>query len=762
MGEDLPITQGSAVTSTSDGHLRFGTFEVDLRAGELHKSGLKIKLHGQPFEVLAMLLERPGEVVTREELQLKLWASDTFVDFEHGLNKAINKLREAVGDDADNPRYIETLPRRGYRFIASVNSHPRPEPEPVIGSRVKWLVMALLVGIVTLALAGYALFHRAPKLTDKDTITLSDFDNKTADPVFDGTLRQGLAVQLQQSPFLSLVSDQRIRETLRRMEQPDDTKLTPEVSREVCQRMGSKAFIEGSIAQMGTQYSLILRVVNCASGEVLTSTETRANDKSHVLDALSKAASELRRKLGESLKTVQKFDMPLDQATTSSLEALQAYSFGWRAPNMSAAVSSFQRAIRLDPNFAMAYAALGMTYIYHGEGNLGAENMRRAYELRERVSEREKLYIESHYYDTVLGDLNKASALYELSARLDPGDLEPRMYVADIYTVLGQYEKAVEQWRDLVRLKPAGVTYFNLVESLLYLNRIEEAQTMIKEAQSRNCDSGGLRSDVYGIAFLRNDAAGMAEQVKWAAGKPEEEWMLAREANVAAYSGRLRKAREFSRQAAALAQRHGLQGFAASHESEAALREALFGNAAEARHRAAKALDGAAEHYGTYQAARALGLAGDAARTQAVADDLAKRFPENTLVRFNYVPTLHAQVALDRNEASKAIELLEVVEPYELGNGALFPAYVRGQAYLALRQGTQAAAEFQKILDHRGLVNNLPIGALARLQIGRAYAMQGDTAKAKTAYQDFLTLWKNADPDIPILIAAKAEYGRLQ
>lgn len=759
MGGDSPLRTNRSVIQANKGRVRFGTFEVDFCARELRKSGLKIKLHGQPLEVLALLLERPGEVVTREQLQQKLWASDTFVDFEHGLNKAINKLRDALGDVAENPRFIETLPRLGYRFVAPVSSYAASLQEPVKGSRVKWVLVASSAGVAMLALAIYY-FSLPPIITDKDTIVLADFANTTGDAVFDGTLRQGLSVQLEQSPYLSIVSDGRIRETLGLMTKQPDVRLTPEISREVCQRTGSKAVIEGSIAQIGMQYSLILKAVNCANEEVLASTEARASDKSRVLDALSKAATQLRRKLGESLSTVQKFDKPLDKATTSSLEALQAYSLGRRAFTgvyAFSAVPLFQQAIRLDPNFAMAYAMLGHTYLSLGQSDLVAENARRAYELRGRVSEREKLVIEYTYHDLVTGDLEKARAVCELWAQLYPADISPHAILGDLDMRLGRYDEAVAQWREVLRRHESGSNYSRLAEAYLNLNRIEEAKAAVREAQAKNLDFYELHYQLFTFAFLQNDAAGMAEQVQWAAGKPEQEWMLPRQANVAAYSGRLREAREFSRMAVAVAKGQGKPGSAAAHQTDAAIREGLFGNAAEARRWASAAVS-----FIPYQAALALALAGDASRAQALADDLEKQSSEDTLVRFNYLPTLRAQIALDRQDPSKAIELFETVAPYELGYGALLPAYLRGQAYLALHQPGQAAIEFQKILDHRGLVNNMPIGALARLQIGRAFAMQGDTTKAKAAYQDFLTLWKDADPDIPVFIAAKAEYAKLQ
>jgi tetratricopeptide (TPR) repeat protein len=626
-------------------------------------------------------------------------------------------------------------------------------------------VPAALV-VAALAATSYFYFHRTPKLTDKDTIVLADFANTTGDPVFDGTLRQGLSVQLEQSPFLSIIADQQMQQTLQMMGQKSDAKLTTAIAREICQRMGSAAALEGSIAQIGTQYLLTLKAVNCVSGESLASTEATASDKNHVLDALGKTASEIRNKLGESLSAVQKFNAPIEQATTPSLEALHAYSLGWAMKGIddAATVTFFQRAIRLDPNFAMAYASLGNSYRVLGKTNLATENTRKAYELLGKMSEREQYFIESHYYEIVIGDLEKARQVYELWGQTYPRDFIPSRSMGIIYAQLGQYDKALVEDLKALRLKPDAREYANVAGCYLGLSRLQEARATADEAQAKKLDSADLRFLLYQLAFLQNDAAGMAEQVTWSAGQPGvEDVLLANEADTAAYSGRLAEAQGFSRRAVASADQTGDKEAAATYSAASGQREALFGNAAEARRQVVSALGLSTGQAVEYPGALVLALAGDAVRARALADDLAKRFPEDTLVRFAYLPTLHAQILLNRNDSLKAIEILQVAMPYEQGTASsLYPAYLRGEAYLAADQGREATAEFQKILDHRGVIVNEPIGALAHLQIGRAYAMQGDTAKAKAAYQDFLTLWKDADSDIPILIAAKTEYAKLQ
>jgi serine/threonine protein kinase/tetratricopeptide (TPR) repeat protein len=641
----------------------------------------------------------------------------------------------------------------------------------LVGNRWKVLVPAAVVTLVVLSVGGYFHFHRTPKLTDKDTIVLGDFANTTGDSVFDGTLRQGLSVQLEQSPFLSIIPNQQIQQTLQMMDQPAEAKLTPEIARELCQRTGSAAVLDGSITQIDTPYLLTLKAVNCSNGESLASTEAQASDKSHVLDALGKAASEIPTKLGESLSTVQKLDTPIEQATTSSLEALKAFSLSSRTQSSAEAIPLLKRATDLDLDFAMAYLWLGGNYSNLAEKSLAAENTKKAYNLRERVSERERLYIESQYNYFVTGNLEKAREAYEVLAQLSPRDDAAPNNLGLIYQQFGQYEKNLAEMRESLRRAPKDpVSYSNLINAYLYVNRLEDARATAGEAQARKLDCPELHEILYGLAFLQNDAAGMAQHGAWSAGKPGvEDVLLESEADTAAYSGRLEKARGISRRAVASAEQAGEKETAGGYEAEAALREALFGNRVEAQPRAGVALGFATGRDVQYGAALALAMAGDAARARALEDDLAKRFPEDTVVQFNYLPTVWAQLALSRNDSSKAIEVLQAAAPYESGipgagafTLALYPVYVRGEAYLVAHHGSEATTEFQKILDHRGAVVNGPIGALAHLGLARSYALSGDTAKARTSYQDFLALWKDADPDIPILKQAKAEYAKLR
>jgi DNA-binding winged helix-turn-helix (wHTH) protein/tetratricopeptide (TPR) repeat protein len=759
--------------------LRFATFEVDVRARELRKQGKRVKLQEQPFHVLTVLLQRPGEVVTREELRNENWPPDTFVDFENSLNTAINKVREALGDSADNPRFIETLPRRGYRFIALVAGVDGTARGTAAGasvaasSRSRKIVMTVAVVVLAAGIAGGLLWRtrQARPLTEKDTIVLGDFANSTGDAVFDGTLREGLSVELEQSPFLSLVSEEGIHQTLRMMERPANTRLTPEITREVCQRTSSAAALDGSIALIGTQYVLILKAVNCPNGELLASTEAQANDKSHVLDALGKAASEMRRRLGESLSTVQKYNTPLEQATTPSLEALQAYSLGSKSGDFPTAIPFLQRAIQLDPDFASAYDQLGEAYQSIGETVRGSENIRKAFELRGRMSELDKLFVEGDYYRVVTRNLMNARRSYALGEQIYPRDPGFRAGLGVIYYALGQYESALKEHQEALRLFPYDSVAFRMVAyTYLLLDRVKDAAATAREARVKGLDSA-LGPTAYAIAFYQNDAPEMARQVAAATGKTgEEDLLLALNADTAAYFGHLEKARELSRRAADSAEVAAGKETAATYYAASALREALFGNADRAEQQAILAKGRASGRDVDYGLALALAYARDANRARVLADDLGKRFPEDTVVQFNCLPTLKAKLALLRSNPQQALDSLQAAAPYELGLPAigfynwpnLYPVYVRGEAYLATQRGREAAAEFQKILDHRGIVLNEPIGALAHLQLGRAYAIEGDTAKARAAYQDFLNLWKDADPDIPILKQAKAEFAKLQ
>jgi DNA-binding winged helix-turn-helix (wHTH) protein/tetratricopeptide (TPR) repeat protein len=1037
--------------------VRFGSFELHLRSGELYSEGRKVHLQEQPFQILKLLTDCAGELVTREEIRRRLWPNDTVVEFGNAVNAAIKKLRIALGDSAEEQRFIETLKGRGYRLIVPVEGvatgaadpvsadvEPPGMPVPGLAAReashyrvldiiggggmgvvyrgedmrlgrqvaLKFLtrelasrpialerlrleacsasalnhpnictiyeieehagepfiVMELLEGstlrdrisgpslsarevldyafqivegldaahrrgivhrdikpanifvtkqervkildfglahfdsersrrteacalatrdraegplaspgdapgtdgyrspeqalgkpldartdlfsfglvlrematgtevspglerivskclqndpelryrhaaeiradlqllkggterplglgramakrrmpivpaaaaVLALCVAGYFYFHRKPKLTDKDTIVLADFINTTGDPVFDGTLRQGLAVQLEQSPFLSLISDQRMQRTLRLMGRPADARLSPQLAKEICERTAGAAVLDGSIASVGNQYVLGLRARNCRTGEVMDEEQAQAERKEDVLQALSRIASRFRSRVGESLATVQGYDTPLAEATTLSLEALKAYSAAWGVVHSSGAAAAlplFRRATEIDPAFAMAHAWLGRMYDDLDEFDLSAESTRRAWQLRDRASDGEKFFIAASYDMLVTGNMEAARQTCEAWARTYPREAVPHgMLSGMINKAGGRYEKAAAEARKAIELSPDfAIWYYNLAVNLVYLGRLEEAEHALRSAAGLGLEIDEFVMLEYDIAFLRADQGRMERAAVWARGRSGgENWIPNKEALALAYSGGLQQARSMSRRAVDQAQHAAQPERAGLWEAGAAVRQAFFGNASEARRRAMAALELSRNREVKYGAAFALALSGDSSRSQMLANDLEKRFGEDTCVRFSYLPALRARLALNGGEPAKAIEMLQVAVPFELGAprssisgnfGALYPVYVRGEAYLAARRGAEAAAEFQKILDHRGIVVSDPIGALARLQLGRALVLSGDGTKAKTAYRDFLTLWKDADPDIPILKQAKAEYAKL-
>lgn len=1045
--------------------VRFGPFELDLRSGELYTQGRKVQLQEQPFRILKLLTERRGEIVTREEIRTRLWPNGTIVEFENAVNAAIKKLRIALGDSADEPNYIETVKRRGYRLIVPVQSsspntsdpsteyvasrpltpvqnlagrsvshynlleviggggmgvvyraedtklgrqvalkflsdelsshpialerlrlearsasalnHPNictiyeigehsgqpfiamellegstlrerisgtalasdevldyalqiaegldaahrkgilhrdikpanifitvqgrakildfglaktttsPEggpqhltkpgaaagtvsymsPEQVLGrpldvrsdlfsfgvvlyemvtgntpfngttdaaifdailhetplspvrlnphspprlDRViskclekdrnrrfesasdirvelkvlkrgteppvhaakRWnSIVPLLLAVPLAVVAGYLFFHRTPKLTDKDTIVLADFVNRTGDPVFDGTLRQGLAVQLEQSPFLSLISEQRVQQTLRLMGKPADSGLPSELAREVCERTGSAAVLEGSIASLGRQYVVALRAKNCGTGDVLAEEQVQAAKKEDVLNSLSQIAVKFRTRVGESLSTVEKHETPLAEASTPSLEALKAYSTGWKVQASSGATAAlpfFRRALEIDPEFAVAHASLGRMYADLDESDLSAESLTRAWQLRDRATDREKFFIALNYDMLATGNLERARQTAKQWARTYPRDAQPHFALSGMLNkVTGQYERALAEARKGIALDPDfAIGYYNMAVNNAYLDRLEEAEDALRLAAKRGLEIDEFAMLAYDISFLKGDQAGRELQIARArGGAGAGNWIFNKEAFALAYSGHLQQARNMSRRAIDQARHAGQRERAGLWEAGAAVLEAFFGNTSDAKKRAIAALELSTDREVEYGAA--LALAGDPSRSQALADDLERRFPDDTSTRFSYLPVIRARLALNQSNTSRALELLQATVPYELGParpwfGALYPIYVRGEAFLAAHKGPEAAAEFQKILDHRGVVLAEPIGALAHLQLGRAVAFSGDKTKAKAAYEDFLTLWKNADPDIPILQQAKGEYKKLQ
>ena len=687
------------------------------------------------------------------------------------IGKALEKDRKLRYQSAADIRTdLQRLMRdseSGRAAIAATGTGVKPAAK---STRFRWAALtAVTVLVLGLAVGGW-LFHsrKGHALTDKDTIVLSDFDNKTGDEVFDDTLKQGLSVQLAQSPFLELVSDNKVNQTLKMMRRPAGDRLTPEVAREVCQRIGSKAMLTGSIAGLGSQYVIGLKAVNCNTGDVLARAQEQAAGKEGVLKALDNAAISLRSELGESLSSVQKYATPVEEATTPSLEALKVFTLGQKTflvKGDAAALPFYKRAVELDPNFAMAYAYMSANYNNLSEAGRAVEYARKAYDLREKVSERERFYIEGGYYLYGTGELEKAAQVFQLWQQTYPRDDSPYGLMGYVSAILGNLEKASEECRESLRLDPNDHTvYGNLGIAYMKLNRLDEAEAVYKQAEDRKLEGAALLVGHYQLEFLKGNAAKMEQLASVAMGKPGvEDQLLTAQADTEGWHGKLKNARELTRRAMDSAQQNDAKETAAVYQVSAALHEAESGKHEQARTDAYAALKLAPNRDVRATAAMALARARDAAGAERLAVDLEKAFPLDTLVQRSYLPTIRAAVALEQKDPARAVELLKVASPLELGEGGagIYLVYVRGEAYLMLHDGNAAAAEFQKFIDHRGLVVNFPGGALARLGLARAYAMQGDTARAKAAYQDFLTLWKDADPDIPIFIAAKAEYAKL-
>ena len=663
--------------------------------------------------------------------------------------------------------------------VSSGSSSAVPvQPVEVVSDRnnKSWISLSV-AALLLIAVAGVFFYLRSRStstgketaLSEKDTVVLADFDNSTGEAVFDDALKQALAVQLGQSPFLNILSDRRVSQTLKLMGRTSGQKITRDVASELCLRTGSKAFILGSISNLGGQYVIGVDAIGCSTGDTLAKEQEQAGSKQDVLKALGRAADQLRAHLGETLASVQRFDVPVE-ATTPSLEALKAFSLGistFRAKGNAEAIPFYKRAIELDPNFAVAYASLGVVYGNLGQASLASESLKKAYDLRDRVSEREKYRITSMYYQRVTGELEQATQVYEMWARSYPQDSVPRSNLGVTYAILGQYDKSESECQDALRLEQTAVGYDNLVEVNLALGQLQKAEDTVREAQKNNFESDILHWSMYQIAFLKKNRTEMEQQVAWASGKPGiEDAMLSFQSDTEAYYGRLGQARDYSRRAVDSAVRSNAKESAAMWQANEALREAEFGNSARAKQDALGAVKLAPGRDVKLLAALALARAGETTQGRAFADELEKEYPSETVYKLYWLPTIRAAVDLNSNNPAQALESLEAAAPYELGVpeefqlGTVYPVYLRATAYLATRNGAAAAQQFQRILDHPGLTINFPLGSLARLGLARSYSLSGDKEKAKAAYADFLAMWKDADPDIPILKEAKAEAAK--
>ena len=779
--------------------LRFGNdFALDLRAYQLRSGDVSLKLKPAPMELLILLVEHRGELVTREQIVERIWGKGVFVDTDNSINVAISRIRQVLRDDPERPRFVLTVPGKGYRFVAPVEevaeaSVPEHIPELPIArspeanaerqdhlgfSRHKQIrIAAIMVLAATLAgvlaVTTYYDSRRAKRLSPQDTIMIADFTNNTGDRVFDETMKQALSMELTQSPFLRVASDLQVGEILQRMGRSPRDGLSHETAAEVCLRMGGKAFLAGTISILGHHYIVDLEALGCSDGETLAAAQAQAENKEDVLHALGVVTSQVRAKLGESLPSLQKYDFPV-KATTKSLEALKAFSMGLKAEHESGpidAIPFYKEAIQHDSDFALAYTTLGRAYEDYGQDDEAVRNYAMAFQLRDRLSERERYFVTTLYYETVPGDLEKAREAGELWVSIYPQDTYGREKLATVYSDFGQIENAYDQGREALRLDPESeINIFNAFLGAISTGRLDEAEHVLERGRSRGLDGQAIHFASYLLAFERGNLAEMERQLAWSIGKPGiEEVVLAVHSETHAYFGHIHKAREFSKRATESAIRDKASEMAGLYQVVAALRGIEIGNVSLADDYVRSALSVAPTRDVKLQTALVWARSGNATGARKLLDAVVKQNPENTLVNSYWTPAIEASLEIQRGNPQAAVSKLQIVAPYELSMAPpagddlmMYPTYIRGQAYLASRNAAAAAREFRKLIDHPGVVLNCILGALARLQLARAEAMAGDRNSARHDYELFLTLWKDADPDIPILKQAKAEYAKLQ
>ncbi len=783
------------------GAYRFGPFQLDIRERRLSRGSEVIPLRLKVFDTLRVLVENAGRLVTKQELLDTVWP-DAAVE-ENNLNHNVSVLRKALGEKATGQQYIETVPRVGYRFVALVevtelvpatSSAPASSSTSGAGQEVdadqafatasprarsRPTVLALFAVVTAIAgvaasvyLVRYGTSGRSPVLTGKNSVLIADFANTTGDAVFDGTLRQAVAVQLGQTPFLNIVSDERVRETLRYMERSPDERVTRDLAREIAQRQGIEALLIGSIASLGRHYVISLEAVGAASGDTVAREQVEAESRERVLARLGEATTRLREKLGESLASIESFSAPIEQATTPSLEAFKAYDLGRRkhfAGQYFEAIPLYRRAVELDPNFAIAYAGLGITYGTAREYDLAAQFSRRAFELRERVSARERFYISARYYMDVLNDGDRAIEALELWKQTYPRDFVPRTNLSARYCAIGRYQQALEEAREGLRLNPdAGVAYAALAHTSLCLGRHREAGGAIEQAMARKLDPPYSRYMLYGIAILQDDTAAMQQQVERVAGTPAEPGMLAMQSVTSASAGRVREARNLTERAMELAKGRGLKEGAGAYSAGDALWEAAYGNCREAKHAAARTLALSQGRYALSWSAVALAICGDSIAAGKLADEMVRRYPEDSFFKSAWLPMVRAALSLHHGDPVSAVEQLQGAGRVELGtNAALWPAYLRGLAYLKQGADDLAKLEFQKILDNKGVLvpkdfnpAAMTLYPLAHLGQARA-AARSDVGASRLAYEALLKLWQDSDADLAVVRSARREYQQL-
>jgi DNA-binding winged helix-turn-helix (wHTH) protein/tetratricopeptide (TPR) repeat protein len=759
----------------------FETFRLDLANQCLWQGAARITLMPKPFAVLCYLVEHAGRLVPRDELLQAIWP-DTNVEPEV-LRRYILEIRRALGDAADTPRFVQTFPKRGYQFIAPVTDEPETEsptrgaaataqlprmPHPSRPARRKVAMTAALAAVLGLIAVGIAVRvdSRSAPPRDRDSIVLAGFDNRSGEPVFDFTLRQGLAAQLSQSPFLNVVPDERVRETLRLMGRPPDDPLSHDVVLEVCRRQGVKAMLEGSITRVGRTYVVALDATNCQTGEAISGDQTEVEGKERVLGTLGKMASRMRGTLGESLASIQRFDAPIDQITTPSLEALHAYTLGQRARARGGEIESipfFQRAAEFDPKFASAYASLSTVFSNLGEAEPAQRYARLAYERRDQVSERERLSIAYQYHSEVTGDQSRAIEILEVWKQSFPRAFQPANTLAVIDNFLGRFERAVEEGQEAVRRNPShGFPYSNLAHAYRGLGRFDLAKETAERAVALKVETLVTRRLLYQLAVLAGDEATAARQLGWARDNAREFDMVGVRAQAAAFTGRVHEARQLFEETARMAEARNLPDVGTGYLAWATSMELAYGNCDVARRAARRVLARKPSYDPRLRAALTLATVGSPAEAEAIVGELARAHPAHTVINSVLAPMVRAAIELRRRRPGRSIEQLRPAAPYELGFvAALGPIYLRGESYLMHGEGGLAAAEFQRILDHRGVDPFSPFYAVAPLGLARARAMAGDVAGSRRAYERFLAEWANADADVPVLLQAHEEYRRL-
>jgi eukaryotic-like serine/threonine-protein kinase len=758
---------------------RFGAFEVDLRSGEVHKHGIRLKLQDQPFQVLALLLEHPGDVVTREELRQKLWPADTFVDFDTGLNSAIKKLRDVLSDSAEEPRYIETLPRRGYRFIARVENgaqptltiveEHRPQVRPLgptreLRNRRRILVASGAVALlIVAALVTWRVFLARPALTGTDVILVASFVNKTGDPIFDNSLDKALEVKLTESPFLSVLPDADVRRTMRTMRHEPSERVTQDLGIEICKRQGLKAVVVPEIAAFGSKYLITLEAIDARNQKSIARRQEQAEKKEQVIAALGKAGSQLRHQLGESLSSLEKYDAPLDLATTGSLEALQAYRTGqtlFRSGKQREAIAFFERAVDLDPQFGSAYGVLGTTYYSLGDDQASRKNFARAYELKDaRLTQEENFQTTALYHAYITGNLEKETAVLVLYQQTYPRSVFAANRLGIAYAMLGRKEEALQQFNWAIDHSPvpSAQYYSNASQAFMGLDRLDEAKKLLDRWQQKGSLNPYQRDVLYRIAFFENDSATM-EHLARETPSDDMHW-LQLQMQFAFLRGDLSKFRSLSE---TLANQYSHASEMENAANELALRgqlESLLGNYGLARRVCRQAGElGKDSTTELWRCAEAFGDSGDLTQAEGLAAKLDGMGSEDTIEQKVHLPLIRSITERERGNAIRAADLLAPAMQYEQ---TLDLFYRRAQAYLAAREPAKAAADFNKLLSHRGSGWWQVYAPLAQLGLARASAMQGDHEKTRKAYDDFFTTWKDADPNIPILRQAKAEYKKL-